>query len=185
MNTDLQSKLEHEAHYLQISIPYNEEDHLITFDDGLMTELECDDDFVPPMFNDEDQLMEFVIDLKERKVIGWNTNEYLRMWAKVRDGGTYTLLDANRQPIWQIRGYVPSKLIPPFEKGYGDYINWLLKLRGLLWIGRKRPTFRISLRMVNRPNLSEQTNGIGPNRLCGMLEVCDLIRRNWVGWLSS
>ena len=71
MNTDLQSKLEHEACYLQISIPYNEEDHLITFEDGLMTELECDDDFVPPMFNDEDQMMEFVIDLKERKVIGW------------------------------------------------------------------------------------------------------------------
>ena len=141
MNTDLQSKLEQEVCFLQISIPYNEEDHLITFDDGLMTELECDDDFVPPMFNDEDQLMEFVIDLKERKVIGWNANEYLRMWAKVRDGGTYTLLDANRQPIWQIRGYVPSKLIPPFEKGYGDYIELAVEAEGTIVDWPQTPDF--------------------------------------------
>lgn len=36
-----------QAHYLCISIPYDkdEEPRLISFDDGLMTELECDDDF--------------------------------------------------------------------------------------------------------------------------------------------
>lgn len=43
--------------------------------------------------------------------------------AKVRDRGTYTLLDSDKNPLWQICGYVPSKLIPPFDKGWGDYIE--------------------------------------------------------------
>ena len=38
-----------EARYLHIAIPYDKEDELITFDDGMMTELECEEDFTPPM----------------------------------------------------------------------------------------------------------------------------------------
>ena len=120
MTDNLIEKLNAEAKYLQICLPYDKDDELITFDDGLMTELECDDDFTPPMLNTEDLLLEVVVDLENRKVLNWNYEEgYLRMWAKVCDGGTYTLLDKNRTPLWQIDGYVPNKLIPPFEKGSG------------------------------------------------------------------
>ena len=64
MNTELKNKLEQEARYLHIAIPYDKNDELITFDDGVMTELECDEEFVPPMLNAEDQLLESLIDLK-------------------------------------------------------------------------------------------------------------------------
>ena len=95
----LEGKLKKDARYLHISIPYDKDEDggLITFDDGLMTELECDEDFTPPMLDKDDQRLEVVIDLKERKVQDWNSeDDYLRMWAKVRDSGTYTLLDEEK-----------------------------------------------------------------------------------------
>lgn len=138
MTENMIEKLNAEAKYLQISLPYDKEDHLITFDDGMMTELECDDDFAPPMLNPETLSLEYVIDLKNRKVLDWNYEEgYLRMWAKVCDGGTYTLLDKDKNPICQINGYVPNKLIPPFEKGWGDYIELAIEADGTI---REWPT---------------------------------------------
>lgn len=65
MDNSLNNKLKQDSRYLQISIPYDKEDELIRFDDGVMTELECDEEFTPPMLNAEDQLLEFVIDLRE------------------------------------------------------------------------------------------------------------------------
>ncbi len=131
MNTELKNKLEQEARYIHIAVPYDKDDELITFDDGMMTELECDEEFVPPMLNAEDQLLEFLIDLKEYKAVGWNYEEgYLRMWAKVCDSGTYTLMDAAKNPLCQICGYVPNKLIPPLEKGFGDYIELAVEADG-------------------------------------------------------
>ena len=133
MKTELENKLNQEARYLRISIPYDKEEGMATFDDGVMTELECDDGFVPPMLCEEDQILEYVIDLKDRKVFGWNYKEgNLKMRAKVRDSGTYTLLDENRQPLWQICGYVPNRLIPPFERGYGDYIELAVEADGTI-----------------------------------------------------
>lgn len=133
MTDNLIEKLNAEAKYLQICLPYDKDDELITFDDGLMTELECDDNFTPPMLNTEDLLLEVVIDLENRKVLNWDYEEgYLRMWAKVCDAGTYTLLDKDRIPLWQIDGYVPNKLIPPFEKGCGDYIELAIESDGTI-----------------------------------------------------
>ena len=63
-------ELKQKARFLRISIPYDIDDNLISFDDGIMTELECDDDFTPPMLDKENQLLDFLIDLKERKMIG-------------------------------------------------------------------------------------------------------------------
>ncbi|MBR1683397.1 MAG: hypothetical protein IJ700_08640 [Bacteroidaceae bacterium] len=131
MNSNLKNKLDREARYLHIAIPYDKDDELITFDDGVMTELECDEEFVPPMLNAEDQMLEFLIDLKERKAVSWNYEYgYLRLWAKVCDAGTYTLMDAEEKPLCQICGYVPNKLIPPFEKGFGDYIELAINADG-------------------------------------------------------
>jgi hypothetical protein len=131
MDSNLINKLKQDSRYLQISIPYDKEDELIRFDNGVMNELECNVEFTPPMLNAEDQLLEFVIDLKEGKMLNWNfEGDYMRMWAKVCDGGTYTLLDSEKKPIWQIRGYVPNKLIPPFENGYGDYIELAIEADG-------------------------------------------------------
>ena len=135
-------QLKTQARYLHISIPYDKENDLITFDDGIMTELEVDDNFTPPMLNKETLRLEFVIDLKDGKMQYWNEEYgYLRMWAKVRDGGTYTLLDADKNPIEQIHGYVPLKLIPPFEKGYGDYIELAINADGTINDWSPNPDF--------------------------------------------
>lgn len=139
MNID---KLNEEARYIRISIPYYKEDGLINFDDGLMTELECEDDFTPPMLDEDTLLLEYVIDLKMCKVVNYKCEEgYLRMWAKVRDSGTYTLLDSDKHPLWQICGHVPSKLIPPFEKGWGDYIELAVNGDGTVIDWPKIPDF--------------------------------------------
>lgn len=142
MTDNLIEKLNAEAKYLQICLPYDKDDELITFDDGLMTELESDDDFTPPMLNTEDLLLEVVVDLENRRVLNWNYEEgYLRMWGKVCDAGTYTLLDKDRTPLWQIDGYVPNKLIPPFEKGFGDYIELAIDSDGIIRDWPSNPDF--------------------------------------------
>ena len=132
----LEGKLKNAARYLHISIPYDkdEDSGQITFDDGLMTELECDEDFTPPMLNEENQRLEVVIDLKERRVIDWTPEEggYLRMLAKVCDSGTYTLLDEEKKPLWQIDGYVPNAMIPPYDNGFGDYLELAVEHDGSL-----------------------------------------------------
>lgn len=123
------------ARFLHISIPYDKDDKygLISFDDGLMTELECEEGFVPPMLNVETQRLEVTVDLFERKVINWGGDkDYIRMWAKVCDSGTYTLLDADMNPLWQINGYVPNAMIPPYEDGFGDYLELAIEHDGAL-----------------------------------------------------
>ena len=131
----LECKLQREARYLHIAIPYDEDNgsELINFDDGLNTELQCEEGFVPPMFNSENRTLEVTVDLKERKVIGWNEERgYIHMWAKVIDYGIYTLLDADMKPLSQIRGYVPSALVPPYERGFGDYLELTINPDGTL-----------------------------------------------------
>lgn len=132
-NKKMMEQLNTKACYLHISIPYDKESGLITFDDGIMTELEVDEDFIPPMLNSEIQRLEFIVDIKDGKLLDWNkANGYMRMWAKVCDSGTYTLLDADKKPICQICGYVPFKLIPPFEDGAGDYIELAINADGTI-----------------------------------------------------
>ena len=116
-------ELYEKACYLHISIPYDKESELISFDDGKLLDSKINCDFVPPMLNAKTQRLDFLIDIRKGKLLNWKkSNGYLRMWAKVWDNGTYTLLEADRNPFSQIRGYVPHKLIPP-EFGYDDYID--------------------------------------------------------------
>ena len=118
---------------MHIAIPYDrewDEFHMITFSDGVMDELETEEDFVIPNYDGENKLMNFTIDLQEGRVVDWSRGEYIRLWGKVRDEGTYTLLDADRKPLWQITGYVPNKLVPPQESGWGDYIRLAIEADG-------------------------------------------------------
>ena len=125
--------LQMNARYLDIVIPYYGDDdgHLITFNDGIMTELEYDEEFVNPMLDAENKQLKLLIDLQTLKVVDWDGGN-LRMWGKVRDGGAYTLLDADKKPIWQIQSYVPNKLLPPYEKGWGDYLVLIITPDGSL-----------------------------------------------------
>lgn len=141
------------ARFLHISIPYDKDDEFsrITFDDGVMTELECEDDFIPPMLNKETERLEVTVDLKERKVVDWVHDEYIRMWAKVCDSGTYTLLDATMKPLWQIDGYVPNAMIPPYENGFGDYLELAIEGDGTLLQWQTVPDFSDFLKDGEKP----------------------------------
>ena len=135
MSTTLKEKLENEARFLRISIPYDKRDKytMVSFDDGVMPEFECDESFVPPMYDESTKLLEFWIDLRERKLKDWDeSNGYLHIWAKVRDEGAYTLYDTDMKPLWQIQGYVPSALIPPYDMGFGDYLELTIEADGTL-----------------------------------------------------
>ena len=66
---------------------------------------------------------------------------YWRIWGKVKNYGTYTLLDSNKQPLWQIHGNVPCKLIPPFEKGWGDYLDICVNSDGSIKDWPQTPDF--------------------------------------------
>lgn len=123
------------AKYIHIAIPYDpncDEYHLITFSDGVMDELESEPDFQIPNFDSENRLMNFTIDLTTGKVIDWQRDEFLRLWGKIRDEGTYTLLDADHTPITQITSYVPNRLLPPFEQGWGDYLELAIQSDGTI-----------------------------------------------------
>ena len=144
MSTTLKEKLENEARFLRISIPYDKRDKytMVSFDDGVMSELECDESFVPPMYDEKTKLLEFWVDLRERKVKDWDeSNGYLRIWAKVRDEGSYTLYDKDMKMLWQIHGYVPNALIPPYEKGFGDYLELAIEGDGTLPQWHDTPDF--------------------------------------------
>ncbi len=135
MSTTLNEKLENEARFLRVSIPYDKRDNYtsISFDDGLMPKLECDESFVPPMYDESTKLLEFWIDLREKKLKDWDENNgYLHVWAKVCDEGAYTLYDTDMKPLWQIQGYVPNALIPPYDMGFGDYLELTIETDGTL-----------------------------------------------------
>ena len=144
MSITLKEKLENEARFLRISIPYDKRDNysMVSFDDGAMSELECDESFVPPMYDEDTKPLEFWVDLSEQKVKNWDKdNGHLRIWAKVRDEGTYTLYDKDMMMLWQIHGYVPNALIPPYEKGFGDYLELAIEADGTLPKWHDTPDF--------------------------------------------
>lgn len=61
------------------------------------------------------------IDLDTGKIEGWPEGTTASVHYKVCDDGDYELLDADRNVVASIDGYVPSLMCPEGE-GYGDYV---------------------------------------------------------------
>lgn len=61
------------------------------------------------------------IDLDTGKIEGWPEGTTASIHYKVCDDGDYELLDADRNVVASIEGYVPSLMCPEGE-GYGDYV---------------------------------------------------------------
>ena len=125
--------LNEHARFLYIVLPYydEEKENLISFYDENKKHLESEPDFIPPMLNKDHKLLTLIIDLQELKIPGWNGG-YLRMWGKIRSCAYYTLLDVNMKPIWQLKGYVLDKLLPPYEDGWGEYLELVIEPDGSL-----------------------------------------------------
>lgn len=67
------------------------------------------------------------IDLATGIIEGWPAGTTASIHYKVCDAGRYTLLDAERNEVKHIDGYVP-KIMCPGDNGYGDYI--IMKIDG-------------------------------------------------------
>jgi hypothetical protein len=61
------------------------------------------------------------VDLSTGRIENWPENTVAELHYKVCDDGLYSLLDADRNVVKSINGYVPSIMCPE-ESGYGDYI---------------------------------------------------------------
>ena len=167
--------LQMNARYLDIVIPYYGDDdgHLITFNDGIMTELEYDEEFVNPMLDAENKQLKLLIDLQTLKVVDWDGGN-LRMWGKVRDGGAYTLLDANKKPIWQIQSYVPNKLLPPYETGWGDYLEFIITPDGSLQEWRTPMDFTDFIKDGHEPKPIKTNKWYRAKRALWQVHSCNL-----------
>jgi len=82
-----------------------------------------------------------IIDLTTGVVEGWPDGTTADVHYKVCDAGIYRLLDADKNVVREIEGYVPS-IMSPGGSGYGDYVimtidadgkivNWSIDLDGL------------------------------------------------------
>lgn len=66
-------------------------------------------------------MWEAVIDLDTHTIAGWPQGKTLNFDMKVRDGGSYILLDVERNEVAQMKNeYVPDGL---FEGSGGDYLE--------------------------------------------------------------
>jgi len=120
------------AVYLHIVIPYNRRDDLFTIINGSGDDLGLDESSIIPLYDSDNRQFDFTMNLSSHKVLEWNYNEDLRIWAKVRDSGTYELQDKDMKPLLQIVGYVPNEVIPPKENGWGDYVEFCIDKDGTI-----------------------------------------------------
>lgn len=68
-----------------------------------------------------------IIDIEAGAIVDWPKGVTAETHYKVCDAGVYTLLDADRNEVKQIDGYVPSIMCPE-GGGYGDYV--IMKIDG-------------------------------------------------------
>lgn len=68
-----------------------------------------------------------LIDLEAGTVVDWPAGTAADVHYKVCDQGRYLLLDADRQEVSRLNGYVPS-ILSPGGRGWGDYI--IMKIDG-------------------------------------------------------
>ncbi len=72
-----------------------------------------------------------LIDLDTAKIEAWPKGTIASVHYKVCDAGIYTLLDASKNIIARIDGYVPSMMSPGGD-GYGDYVIMEIGQDGLI-----------------------------------------------------
>ncbi len=62
-----------------------------------------------------------LIEIDPGIIVDWPHSRTASVHYKVCDDGKYTLLDADREELISIVGYVP-RIMSPKENGYGDYV---------------------------------------------------------------
>ncbi len=117
--------LKDDAHYLMVYFPYDEE--MCSYTDSWVGEL---DGNKYPLVSKG--MWSGIINLKTHTLLNWKS-EYgnLYLQAKVRDSGTYFLLDKDKRVICKLYDYVPNGVIPDADD-CGDYIRLKISHNGVI-----------------------------------------------------
>ena len=118
------------AKYIRVVLPYFRGDELFTLEDSDGELPAEDENFVLPLYDEENKQFDFTVCLDSAGICGWNYNSDFRLRAKICDSGTYILLDELKKPLLQIDGYVPDGVIPPMEHNWGDYVDFYISSNG-------------------------------------------------------
>lgn len=106
--------VEVEARYLKV------EAEVRYWEDGTING-QPDDDNAPTIPCRRGDCWAPIIEIETGKIEGWPGGTTASIHYKVCDAGVYTLLDADRNTIISLDGYVPG-IMCPNGGGYGDYI---------------------------------------------------------------
>lgn len=120
------------ARYIRIILPYDSHDELFAIYDADGNFFDIDEIRQVPLYDEENRQFDFTINLADAKICKWEYNSSIRIRGKVRDSGTYLLLDEGMEPLLQIEGYVPEGVVPPFEHGWGDYVEFCISDDGIV-----------------------------------------------------
>jgi hypothetical protein len=74
-------------------------------------------------------------------IADWKQGYAGNLFAKVVDQGNYYLMDADKNIVAVINGYVPNELIPPTD-GYGDYIGLKIDKNGKIVNWSENPSLK-------------------------------------------
>lgn len=116
-----------EVKYLKVTIPYpcyeNYEINGKTVEDIY--------DF-PDCVRGKENTLEFAIKLDNGMVMGWDKGDTFSTCDKVRDGGTYTLMDENYNDVVNNEtDYVPP-ILDTKGDGFGDYMQFSINAEGYI-----------------------------------------------------
>jgi hypothetical protein len=114
------TKIEHDVKYLQADCGVR------YWEDASVNGVDEDNDNPTIPFASKDGWKP-LIDIEAGAIVDWPTGTTADVHYKVCDNGIYTLLDADRNEVKQIDGYVPDIMCPE-GRGYGDYV--IMKIDG-------------------------------------------------------
>ena len=118
------------AKFIRVVLPYFRGDELFTIEDEEGELPVKDENFIIPLYDEENKQFDFTINLDDAGICGWSYDSKFKLRAKVCDSGTYILLDGVKRPLLQINGYVPDGLIPPEKHNWGDYVDFYISSDG-------------------------------------------------------
>lgn len=70
-----------------------------------------------------------IIDIKEGVITNWRKGVTAHAFYKICDDGTYSLLDDEKNVLYEVDSYVPSCLAIE-DSGFGDYIDMVIDENG-------------------------------------------------------
>lgn len=66
-----------------------------------------------------------IIDIKEGVIVNWRKGTTAHAFYKICDGGVYSLLDSEKNVLYEVESYVPD-ILAIEDCGFGDYVDMFI-----------------------------------------------------------